>query len=140
MAASFLESLRILVIDDEPDSIDILKMVLSTVGATMFTASNGKEGLAVFRREDPNLVLTDLSMPDIDGWQLLEQIRKEENGKKTSVIALTAHAMAGDRERVMTAGFDGYLSKPVKMFTLLDDLEECLKREKKPECQSADTT
>ena len=126
MAASSLESLRILVIDDEPDSVDILKMVLSTVGATMFTASNGQEGLAIFRREDLDLILTDLSMPDVDGWQLLEQIRKEQNGKKIPVIALTAHAMAGDRERVMTAGFDGYLSKPVKMFTLLADLEECL--------------
>ncbi len=131
MMAPLLESWRILVIDDEPDSIDILKMVLSSVGAIVLTAANGEEGLTIFRREDVKLVLTDLSMPEMDGWQLLDLIREGENGKRTPIIALTAHAMTGDRERVMMVGFDGYLSKPLKIFTLLADLEECLNQAKK---------
>jgi CheY-like chemotaxis protein len=137
MVASFLESWRVLVIDDEPDTIDILTIVLASVGVTVLTAANGEEGLTTFRSEDLNLVLTDLAMPEMDGWELLNQIRREENGNKTSIIALTAHAMAGDKERVMAAGFDGYLSKPLKMFTLLADLEECLKQVKKTEEKSA---
>lgn len=126
MDKSKLDGLRVLVVDDEPDSIDVVTMVLSASGATVFTATNGQEGLEVFKQRQPTLILTDLSMPQMDGWQLVKEIRQFENGRTTPVIALTAHAMSGDQERVLAGGFDGYLSKPLRMFTLLDDLKSCL--------------
>ena len=100
--------------------------VLLAAEATVFTASNGIEALDIFRRESPTMVLTDLSMPERDGWQLLQDIRSSENGTRTPVLALTAHAMVGDKDRVMEAGFNGYLSKPLRMVTLLADLRACL--------------
>ena len=110
----------------QPDSAEIVRLVLLAAEATVFTASNGIEALDIFRRESPTMVLTDLSMPERDGWQLLQDIRSSENGTRTPVLALTAHAMVGDKDRVMEAGFNGYLSKPLRMVTLLADLRACL--------------
>jgi two-component system, cell cycle response regulator DivK len=123
MNLSNLSTWRVLVVDDEEDSIEIVEMVLFAVGAIVYRASNGQEGLAVFSQAQPNLVLTDLSMPEVDGWEMLKAIRKLENGTlRTPVIALTAHAMMGDRDRILAAGFDGYLGKPLHMVTLIEDL------------------
>lgn len=126
MALPDVADWRVLVIDDEADSVEVVGLVLTAAGATVWEAANGQEGLAVFKQERPTLVLTDLSMPDMDGWELLKAIRDNEDGRRVPVIALTAHAMTGDRERVLEAGFDGYLSKPLKMFTLVEALLECL--------------
>ena len=116
---------RVLVVDDEDDSVEIVQMVLSAVGASVYKASNGEEGLAVFRNERPNLVLTDISMPAIDGSEMLKAIREREVAfgfPKTPVIALTAHTMVGDKDKYLNAGFDGYLGKPLHMMTLIEDL------------------
>lgn len=124
-----LSGWRVLVVDDEPDSIEIVQLVLRAAGATVYQASNGIEALEVFQREGPSLVLTDLSMPERDGWQLLQDIRDGENGSRhTPVIALTAHAMAGDKDKVVAAGFDGYLTKPLHMMSLITDLKTCLEQ------------
>ncbi len=118
---------HVLVVDDEPDSVEIVKIVLRASGAAVAEAHTGEEALAAFQKDRPTVVLTDISMPDMDGWELLEAIRTRENGKNhIPVIALTAHAMAGDRERVMSAGFDGYLSKPLSMLSLLEDISNIL--------------
>jgi CheY-like chemotaxis protein len=117
----------VLVVDDEPDSVEIVRIVLRASGANVLEAHTGEEALAAFQKESPTVVLTDLSMPDMDGWQLLEAVRRRENKHNhIPVIALTAHAMAGDRERVMGAGFDGYLSKPLSMLSLLEDISKIL--------------
>jgi CheY-like chemotaxis protein len=126
MALSDVADWRVLVIDDEADSVEVVSLVLTAAGATVWETANGREGLAVFKQEHPSLVLTDLSMPDMDGWELLKEIRNNEDGRHVPIIALTAHAMTGDRERVLEAGFDGYLSKPLKMFTLVESLLKCL--------------
>lgn len=123
-----LSTWRVLVVDDEPDSTEIVRLVLLAANATVFTANDGIEAFDVFKRESPSIVLTDLSMPERDGWQLLKDIRSSENGSHTPVVALTAHAMAGDKNRVLEAGFDGYLSKPLRMVTLLNDLQACLEK------------
>lgn len=114
-----------LLVDDEPDSIEIVEMLLSSKGSKVVTASNGKEGLALFKTETPKFVLTDLSMPEMNGWDFLINLREVES-TKTIVIAVTAHAMDGDKERVFSAGFDGYIAKPLNMFSLLDDIEKWL--------------
>lgn len=122
MIGSELTGWQILVVDDEPDSIEVVKLVLTAVGAVVSDAADGREGLRKFQTEQPRLVLTDLSMPEMDGWELLTAIRKHETNGRIPVIALTAHTMAGDQERVVEAGFDGYMSKPLKLFTFIKDL------------------
>lgn len=126
MDRSQIADWQVLVVDDEPDSIEVVRIVLTAAGATVYEAANGNEGLKVFERERLDLVLTDLSMPEVDGWQMLESIRASEDGQQVPIIALTAHAMVGDKERVLEAGFDAYLSKPLKLFSFLDDLAVCL--------------
>lgn len=123
-----LSGWRVLVVDDEPDSVEIIKMVLGAAGATVFQAGDGKEAMGIFYQEHPTLILSDISMPEMDGWEMLKQIRASENGSDVPVVALTAHAMLGDRERVIDAGFAGYMSKPLAVFTFLDDLVRCLER------------
>ena len=125
MGISEVSSWRVLVVDDEQDSIDAVRLVLVASGATVFEAHDGAEGLEVFERERPNIVLSDLSMPGMDGWEMLKKIRASEGGAgSVVVIALTAHAMISDRERVLEAGFDGYMSKPITMFTLVENLAQ----------------
>jgi CheY-like chemotaxis protein len=126
MSYSDLSEWRVLVVDDEPDSVEIIDIVLSSAGATVYQANDGKEAVEIFSRVHPTLVLTDISMPEMDGWEMLKQIRSSKNGSGVPVVALTAHAMSGDRERVIEAGFAGYMSKPLAVFTFLDDLVECL--------------
>jgi CheY-like chemotaxis protein len=101
-------------------------MILSAAQATVYQAGDGQEAMEIFFRVNPTLVLTDISMPEMDGWEMLKQIKTSENGSKIPVIALTAHAMQSDKERVIEAGFTGYMSKPFTAFTFLNDLVKCL--------------
>jgi two-component system, cell cycle response regulator DivK len=116
---------KVLVVDDEEDSVEIVEMVLSSQGAKIFKAYNGMEGLAAFREEEPDMVLTDISMPQMDGWELLKAIRQHQS-HPIPVIAMTAHAMENDKKLVLNAGFNGYISKPLQMFSLVTDIDEWL--------------
>lgn len=115
---------RVLVVDDEPDSIEVVRMVLMANGATVFEARNGRSALEVLKSEQLTLVLTDLSMPFMDGWEMLKAIRADDKIKHLPVLAMTAHARVG--EKVLEAGFDGYMIKPLRMFTFIQDLTTCL--------------
>ncbi|MBN1121072.1 MAG: response regulator [Anaerolineae bacterium] len=126
MVQEKFENKRILVVDDERDSIDIVKIVLSSVGAVVYQAEDGRAALDICLQERPEVVLADISMPVMDGWELLNAIRGADGGEKVTVIALTAHAMSGDKKRIIDAGFDGYMSKPLTMFTFLEDLSQLL--------------
>ena len=117
---------RILVVDDELDTCELLSLVLSPTGAQVDLADNGSIAWELYQQESPNLVLTDISMPEMDGFELLNKIR--EQGHQIPVIALTAHAMSGDKARVMAAGFSAYMAKPLRLMTLLDDLLAILTR------------
>lgn len=121
-----LSDWRVLVVDDEPDSIEIIRLVLDAAGATVHQAGDGTDAMTIFYREHPTLVLTDISMPTMDGFEMLNRIKASENGADVPVIALTAHAMMGDQERILNAGFTGYMSKPLAVFTFLDDLIACV--------------
>jgi CheY-like chemotaxis protein len=112
---------RILLVDDEADNLTVVAMVLRTAGAEVLTASNGIEGLMVFRQSRPDLVLTDLRMPGVNGWTLLEAIRAQA-GEALPVIAMTAYAGEENQKNALRAGFTGYLLKPLNLPALLDDL------------------
>lgn len=113
---------KVLVIDDEPDSLDVATRVLRFFGATVMTAGNGQEGLDVLRNFQPKLIISDISMPVLDGWGVVYEIKNNRTLMDIPVIALTAHAMAGDRQRAIAAGFHNYLSKPLTPQTFVRDL------------------
>ena len=120
------ESWNILVVDDDEDNLSIASDTLGLFGITVHTAENGEAGLDAIYDIRPTFVLLDLSMPVKDGWETLIEIRQNPEYADMPVIALTAHAMIGDKERAMEAGFDGYITKPFNIGTVLNEIKTCL--------------
>lgn len=106
---------RILVVEDNPDNLKLLEEVLYALDYEVLTAYDGEQGLKVARAEHPDLIIMDLSLPRLDGWEATRQLKADATMRDTPVIALTAHAMMGDRERALDAGCDDYLTKPVNL-------------------------
>jgi len=117
-----LQGWDIVVIDDEPDSLEIARYILDFYGAHVHTATNGKEGIALVETIKPRFVISDLSMPEMDGWEFVQELKSTVYTKDIPVVALTAHAMKGDRERAIGAGFHNYLTKPLTATTFMDEL------------------
>ena len=103
----------VLVVDDEEDSLEVAQMLLEMAGATVLTAINGREALEIIKKHRPHFILSDLSMPDVDGWRLVYDLNRDRTTLDIPVIALTAHAISGDRERALKAGFAKYITKPL---------------------------
>lgn len=103
----------VVAVDDDPSSLDVASSLLRYAGATVHTAENGQAGLALVRQIKPHLVLTDLSMPIMDGWGLIENLKRDITTADIPIVALTAHAMLGDREKAIAAGCHNYLTKPL---------------------------
>ncbi|MCB9437101.1 MAG: response regulator [Anaerolineales bacterium] len=125
--SSPLKGWNILVVDDEPDSLFVAQYILTYHGAAVHTAIDGQEGYNVALEVRPKLIIADLSMPEVDGWTMLQMLKGNDITRIIPIIALTAHAMVGDRERALAAGFDNYLSKPLTVETFLRDLMRLLK-------------
>ncbi|MCS6834986.1 MAG: response regulator [Anaerolineae bacterium] len=117
----------VVIVDDEPDNVNVAQKVLTYNGAKVHVARNGLEGLALLNQVRPTFVLLDLSMPEMDGWEMLRQVRSKNLLQGVPIIALTAHAMAGDKERVLEAGFNGYIAKPFRIDSFLADIQACLR-------------
>jgi len=118
---------RVLIVDDVLDNIAIAEAVMTHNGAEVRHAKNGIEGLDLIKTFDTNLILLDLSMPDMNGWDMHNELRRNPDTAWIPVIALTAHAMEGDREKVLEAGFDGYIPKPFSVRTLINEIKAILK-------------
>jgi two-component system cell cycle response regulator len=125
---NMLSGWTVLVVDDEPDSIQVLELLLARYGAQVFTAKNGSEGLTLARQQQPRLIITDLSMPQVSGWEMFETLQHDVAMRQIPVIALTAHAMAGDREKVLRAGFAYYLTKPLRPKSFIGELMAILRQ------------
>lgn len=121
-----LSSWNIVVLDDEEDSLEVAEVILLEYGANVTTASNGSEGLQAVRDVKPHFVISDISMPEMDGWGFISMMQKDPDLAQIPVIALTAHAMQGDRERAIAAGFHNYLTKPLTVDTFMTDLVKLL--------------
>ena len=119
----------VLLVDDDYDNLAVAEQFLEFNGAEVHTAKNGYEGLKILETVVPTFILLDLSMPDMDGWTMLGRIKANPSLVDIPVIALTAHAMTGDQDRVLAAGFDGYISKPFSVMTFIDDLKNIIKKE-----------
>ena len=117
---------NIVVIDDEEDSLMVIQVILTEYGANVHTASDGEEGLKLIRSVRPKFVISDLSMPVLDGWGVVHTMKLDPALKDIPVIALTAHAMVGDRERAVAAGFHNYLTKPLTVNTFIHDVMKLL--------------
>jgi CheY-like chemotaxis protein len=118
----------VLIVDDEPDNLNLIADLLEFSGAKVVRAENGTQALALFERDKPNVVLLDLAMPDLDGWAVHQQLRARPDARGVPIIALTALAMPDDAERVRAAGFDGYITKPFRAKMLLDTLHACVQQ------------
>jgi CheY-like chemotaxis protein len=112
----------VVVVEDEEDSLEVARYILDFYGARVHVGRNGQEGLAVIRSIRPKFVICDLSMPIMDGWELLRLLKEDISTREIPVIALTAHAMIGDRERAIAVGFHNYLTKPLTALTFMDQL------------------
>jgi CheY-like chemotaxis protein len=121
-----LKNWEIVIIDDEPDSLEVARYILDFYGANVHTATNGKEGVALVEKVKPRFVISDLSMPQMDGWEFLSELKSMVSMQEVPVIALTAHAIRGDRERAIAAGFHNYLTKPLTATTFMDELVSLL--------------
>jgi CheY-like chemotaxis protein len=119
--------LRAVLIDDEPDNIEVLELTLSFHDIKVYFAYNADAGIALVREHHPDFVLLDIRMPQKSGYDALTEIRQDPSCKEIPVIALTAHAMEGDKEKITSAGFDGYITKPVDVTTLVSSIEETIK-------------
>ncbi len=109
---------RILVAEDDPDNRCIVVKVLTREGYETLEADDGRSALALARRERPDLIVMDLGMPGMDGWEAARRLKADPQTADIPIIALTAFALQGDEERAREAGYDGYLSKPCRPKTI----------------------
>ena len=115
---------RILVVEDNEKNMKLFRDVLQAKGYSTLEATTGEDAVELARTLDPALVLMDVQLPGIDGIEALARLRRDERTSSIPVVALTAQAMSGDRERFLDVGFDGYLSKPVDVVELIRAVEE----------------
>jgi two-component system cell cycle response regulator DivK len=111
---------RILLVEDNEKNMKLVRDVLRAAGYDTLEAWTGRQALELALGQKPDLVVMDVRLPDIDGLAALSRLRADERTAAIPVLVLTAQAMAGDRERFLAAGFDGYLSKPVNIAALVD--------------------
>jgi CheY-like chemotaxis protein len=113
--SNILDGWKVVVVEDEPDSLEVATLLLEMYGAQVIGARNGKEGIALIQQHRPNFVISDLSMPEMSGWELIEFMNHGERDlAEIPVIALTAHAMDHDRRKAIEAGFLNFITKPLQ--------------------------
>ncbi|MFN8379849.1 MAG: response regulator [Anaerolineae bacterium] len=117
-----LSAWKVLVVDDEPDNVDVVRLILEFSDSTVWSAASADECMALLEQTTPNILLIDIQMPSVSGIDLLARIRERDEWRDIPAVAVTAYSMEGDRDRILDAGFDGYLSKPITAMTLVDDL------------------
>ena len=117
---------RILLVEDNEMNRDMLSRRLVKKGFDVKIAVDGEAGIQQAESEAPDLILMDMSLPIVDGWQAMTTLKNQEETKRIPIIALTAHAMAGDRQKALDAGADEYETKPVNFVELLEKIQQLL--------------
>jgi CheY-like chemotaxis protein len=126
MGAAYMA--RILIVEDSPDNMKLFRTILTLKGHEVTGLPGGDGLLDAIEKGSPDLVLMDIQLPGKDGFALLQEIRTSP-GPHVRVIALTAHAMTGDRERALDAGFDGYITKPIDIRNFPEQVQQALRGE-----------
>ncbi|MFA9492113.1 MAG: response regulator [Anaerolineales bacterium] len=113
---------RILLVEDEQGNIDVVQNILELMfnQHTLLIARDGHEAIKLAYEEKPDLILMDLGIPKLDGWEVTRSLKSNENFRDTPILAVTAHAMVGDRERALKAGCDDYFTKPIEVDEFVD--------------------
>lgn len=117
---------RILIAEDHPASLELLRYLLAANGYDILSAEDGEAALDLARRHIPDLIICDLQMPKKNGYEVVRQLKSEAALSAIPVVAVTAFSMIGDREQVLAAGFDGYLSKPIEPEEFVGLIEQYL--------------
>jgi len=120
---------KILLVEDNEMNRDMLSRRLERRGYQIVIAVDGQQGLDMTASEKPELILLDMSLPVVDGWEVARRLKGDDATRAIPVIALTAHAMSGDRERALEAGCDDYDTKPVELPRLIEKIETLLKKQ-----------
>jgi CheY-like chemotaxis protein len=115
---------HVLVVEDNERNMKLVRDVLRATGYTTLEATTGEDAVELAQAHEPALVLMDVQLPGIDGLEALRRLRQDELTASIAVLAVTAQAMSGDRERFLEAGFDGYLSKPIDVAELIQVVQE----------------
>ena len=118
--------MKILYVEDNDDNVYVVRKRLGRLGFTILVAGDGEQGVAMATSEKPDLVLMDLRLPVLDGWEATRRLKAAEETKNIPVIALSAHAMAGDREKALEAGCEDYDTKPIDFNRLRAKIEALL--------------
>lgn len=124
--------MRILYVEDNEDNVYVVKNRFARVGYSVLVANDGEQGVAMATAEQPDLILMDLGLPVLDGWEATKRIKAQPETRHIPIIALTAHAMAGDREKALAAGCDDFDTKPVEMPRLLEKVRALLPKGEAP--------
>jgi two-component system cell cycle response regulator len=119
-------SARVLIVEDNVANLELMTYLLSAFGHSVLTAESGIEGLQAAARDVPDLIICDMQLPDIDGFEVARRLRRDARLASIPLVAVTALAMVGDRDRVLAAGFDGYLPKPIDPETFVPEIQAYL--------------
>lgn len=122
------EGKTILVVEDNEQNLELVEFLLEEAGMTVWAARDATEARARLADGQPDLVLMDMQLPGTDGLTLVEEIRRTPTTARLPILALTAHAMRGDRERFIAGGCDGYIAKPINVASFVTEVEAALKR------------
>lgn len=117
---------KILVIEDNPTNLQLMVYLLQAFGHTPLEALDGEAGLELIRRESPDLILCDIHLPGTDGFGVARQLKSQPAFSAIPLVAVTALAMVGDRDRILSAGFNGYITKPITPETFVGQVESFL--------------
>ena len=115
---------RVLVVEDNADNMKLITYILEKNDYDTIKAENGTIGIEFALKEKPDFILLDIQLPDMDGLEVLKELRKSEMNGAIPVIAITSYAMSGDRERLIGAGCNGYLEKPIDPVTVINEIRE----------------
>lgn len=119
---------QVLIVDDNPINLELASVVLAAAGLAVAVADGAEAARREIAARKPQIVLMDIQMPGVDGLALIEQLRADPALADLVIVAFTAYAMKGDRERLLAAGCDGYISKPIEVSTFADQVRSFLKR------------
>jgi two-component system, cell cycle response regulator DivK len=123
--------MKILYVEDNDDNVYVVKNRLGRAGYTVVVASDGEQGVAMATSENPDLILMDLRLPVLDGWEATRRLKASPETQRIPVIALSAHAMSGDREKALQAGCEDYETKPIDFSRLRGKIDALLQRKER---------
>ena len=117
---------KVLVIEDNSQNLYLITFILEKNGYTVVSARNGPEGIEVARQQNPELILLDIQLPVMNGYEVAQRLRQTKESKSIPIVAVTSYAMVGDREKALESGCTGYIEKPINPATFIHDIEAYL--------------